>query len=194
MTERKSLRVIVADDEAVIRMGLKSMLHTLRHKVIETARSGTEAIEKVKQFGPDLLLLDIKMPDMDGLEAANILAEQAPLPIVMITAFSEKSLIDRAGEARVMGYLVKPIDEQKLGPTLDIAVARFAEIQAKLKEADDLKRRLAGRALIEQAKQRMINQGLSEDEAYHRLQASARRRQISLAEMARRMVSNRRLL
>ena len=192
MTSPDSLRVLVADDEAVIRMGLTTMLYTLKHKVVATARTGQEAVEHVKQFKPDLLLLDIKMPGMDGLTAAKILAKEAPLPIIMLTAFSQQSLVEQAVAALVMGYLVKPIDERKLGPTIDLAVARYQDMQAKAQEADQLKQRLAGRALIDQAKQRLMQQGLSEDEAYHRLQAAARRRQISLADVARRVLANRR--
>jgi response regulator NasT len=191
MTSADALRVIVADDEAVIRMGLTAMLYTLKHKVVATARTGEEAIEKVKQFNPDLLLLDIKMPVMDGLAAARILTEEAPLPIVMLTALSQQPLVEQAVAALVMGYLVKPIDERKLGPTIDLAVARYREMQAKAQEADQLKQRLAGRALIDQAKQRLMQQGLTENEAYHRLQAAARRRQISLADVARRILANR---
>ena len=188
MRRTGSLRVIVADDEAVIRMGLKTMLHSLKHKVIGTARTGEEAIAKVKQFKPDLLLLDIKMPGMDGLAAAKILAEEAPLPIVMLTAFSQASLVEQAVEAAVMGYLVKPVDERKLRPTIDLAIARYDQIRAKASEADQLKERLAGRALIDRAKQRLMQGGMTEDEAYHTLQAAARRRQISLADMARRII------
>lgn len=187
-----SLRIIVADDEAVIRLGLSTMLRSLNHKVVGTARDGQEAIAQVKQFQPDLLLLDIKMPDLDGLEAAQILAEEAPLPIVMLTAYSQKTLVEKAVSALVMGYLVKPVDEQRLGPTIDLAVARYQDLQATLTEVNQLKKRLAGRALVDRAKQRLIQQGLSEDAAYHHLQAAARRRQISLAEMAERILTRRR--
>lgn len=192
MTEAGPLRIIVADDEAVIRMGLKTMLYALNHKVVETARDGKEAIEKVKRFSPDLLLLDIKMPAMDGLTAAEILAREAPLPIVMLTAYSQKSLIEKAVNAPVMGYLVKPIDEKKLGPTIDFAVARYKELKAKVAEVERLKKSLAGRTLVDRARERLIQQGLSEHQAYHYLQAAARKRQISLAEMAKRVLSHRR--
>jgi len=184
-----SLRIIIADDEAVIRMGLKIMLQTLNHKVIATARNGQEAIEKVKLFTPDLLLLDIKMPGMDGLAAAQVLAEEASLPIVMLTAFSETAMIQQAVNASVMGYLVKPIEEHKLGPTINLAVTRFQEMQSTAAEVQQLKVRLAGRELIDRAKYLLMQQGMSENEAYHYLQGSARRRQISLAEMARRVLN-----
>jgi len=188
MSLTDSLRVVVADDEAVIRMGLKTMLHALGHTVIATARNGQEAIERVKQFGPDLLLLDIKMPDMDGLTAAQILAREHPLPIVMLTAYSQKSLVEKAVNAYVMGYLVKPIDENKLGPNITLAVARYREMQTTTSEVNQLRAQLAERLFIDQAKRLMMEQGLSENEAYHELQAAARKRQISLADMAKRII------
>ena len=189
MLPTDSLRIIVADDEAVIRMGLKAMLHTLGHKVIATARNGRDAIEKVKQFEPDMLLLDIKMPDMDGITAAQKLANEYPLPIVMLTAYSQKALVEKAVDAYVMGYLVKPIDEIQLGPCISLAVARFNEMQEAADEVHQLKQTLAGRELIDKAKRLMMEQGLSEDEAYHQLQADARKRQISLADMAKRVIN-----
>ena len=192
MPSMPSLRIIVADDEAVIRLGLKTMLRSLGHTVIGAARDCQEAIERVKQLKPDLLLLDVKMPGLDGLAAAQILAEEAPLPIVMLTAYSDKALVEKAVNALVMGYLVKPVDEKKLGPTIDLAAARYQELQATRSEVDQLKRRLAGRSLVDRAKQRLMQQGLSEDEAYHYLQAAARKRQISLAELAERMLNKRR--
>jgi response regulator NasT len=188
MTSTTSLRIIIADDEAVIRMGLQAMLTAYGHKIVATARDGQSVIAKVKQLKPDLLLMDIKMPDMDGLAAAEILAEEAPLPIIMLTAYSQRELIERAVNASVMGYLVKPIDEKQLGPTITLAMARYQEALAAASELSQLQDRLAGRNLVERAKQKMVEQGLSENEAYHRLQAAARKRQISMAEMAERIL------
>ena len=182
------LRIIIADDEGVIRMGLKTMVQSLGHKVVATARTGEEAIEKVKQFEPDLLLLDIKMPKMDGLTVAKLLSEQAPLPIVMLTAYSQKNLIEEAVEALVMGYLVKPVDEAKLAPSLDMAVARFKDLSNTAAEVSSLKATLAAREKISKAKRLLMAQGLSEDEAYHRIQAGARKRQITLDEQAYRII------
>ena len=189
MLPTDSLRIVVADDEAVIRMGLKAMLHSLGHKVISTARHGRDAIEKVTQFEPDLLLLDIKMPDMDGITAAQRLSTEYPLPIIMLTAYSQKSLVEKAVNACVMGYLVKPIDENKLGPTIALAVARYSDLNQTAETVDILKKQLTGRELIDKAKRLLIDQGMTEDEAYHALQADARKRQISLADMAQRVIS-----
>jgi len=184
------LRIIIADDEAVIRMGLKTMARSLGHKVVATTRTGAEAIEKVRQLQPDLLLLDIKMPEMDGLAAARKLNDEAPLPIVMLTAYSEKDLVEQAVEALVMGYLVKPIDEAKLAPSIDMAVARFKDLAATSAEAVQLKERLSARDIVDEARNLLMSQGLSENEAYHQLQSTARRRQITLAEMAERVIKN----
>lgn len=190
MALTESLRIIVADDEAVIRMGLKTMLSALDHKVIATARNGQEAIDKVKQFEPDMLLLDVKMPQMDGLAAAQIIADEHPLPIVMLTAYSQRAMVEKAINASVMGYLVKPVDENKLGPSISVAVTRYQEMQHTAIEADQLRRRLKGRELIDAAKRELMKLGLSEDEAYHRLQSDARRRQISITDMARHVINH----
>lgn len=184
MTDNNSYRIVIADDEGLIRMGLKTMVQALGHKVIATARTGEEAIEKVTLFSPDLLLLDIKMPGLDGLSVARQLAQEAPLPIIILTAYSRKELVDQAIEALVMGYLVKPVDEAKLAPSIDMAIARFGERAAAESEVNQLRERLADRGVIHQARRLLMSQGLTEHEAYHMLQAGARRRQISLADQA----------
>lgn len=180
----KSFRIVVADDEGVIRMGLKAILRNLGHRVVGTARNGKEAIAKVDEFRPDLLLLDIKMPEMDGLAVAEYLTSHAPLPILMLTAFSEHGLVERAANALVMGYLVKPINEAKLAPMISVAVARFAERAATNAAADTLQQKLTARDTISAAKQTLMAQGLSEDEAYHRLQSMARTNQTTIAAVA----------
>jgi response regulator NasT len=188
MSEQKSLRIIIAEDEAVIRMGLKTMVSSLGHQVIDTAANGIEALDKTKRVKPDLLLLDIKMPGMDGLSVAETLAQEMPVPIIMLTAFSEKSMIERAANAAVMGYLVKPIHESKLGPMIEIAMARFAEVQAIAQEAYKLRHQLESRELIDAAKRVLIATGLSEAEAYARLQMTARERRCNMAQVAEAVV------
>lgn len=184
MAEKKLLRVVIADDEAVIRMGLKALVTSLGHQVIDTAANGYDALEKTKRLKPDLLLLDIKMPGLDGMAVAETLAAEMPLPIVMLTAFSEKSLIERAANAAVMGYLVKPIHEGKLGPMIEIAAARFEAMQATAQEAYKLRHQLETRELIDAAKKILIATGLSESEAYNRLQMTAREKRRTMREVA----------
>jgi len=183
------LRVIIADDEAVIRMGLKSMVISLGYRVVETAANGDDALEKARRLKPDLLLLDIKMPGKDGLTVAEILAEEMPLPIIMLTAYTEKSLIERAVNASVMGYLVKPINEGKLRPMIEVAIERFKEMQNVAQEAYKLRERLESRELVEAAKKILVATGLSESEAYHRLQMTAREKRRPMRQVAEAIIA-----
>lgn len=189
MTESIALRVLVADDEAVIRMGLSQMVANLGHKVVATAVNGADTLAKTKTIKPDLLLLDIKMPEMDGLAVAEILQAEMPLPIVMLTAFSERRLIERAANAAVMGYLVKPIHENKLGPTIELAIARFELMQAKAQEVYRLRDQLEARSLVDAAKQILVTTGLSEAEAYKRLQMTARRKRLTMRQVAEAVIA-----
>lgn len=189
MTESIALRVLVADDEAVIRMGLSQMVANLGHKVVATAVNGADTLAKTKTIKPDLLLLDIKMPEMDGLAVAEILQAEMPLPIVMLTAFSERGLIERAANAAVMGYLVKPIHENKLGPAIEVAIARFELMQAKAQEVYRLRDQLEARSLVDAAKQILVTTGLSEAEAYKRLQMTARRKRLTMRQVAEAVIA-----
>ena len=184
MAEQKTLRVVIADDEAVIRMGLKAMVVALGHRVVGTAANGLDALAKTKTLKPDLLLLDIKMPGLDGLVVAETLAQEMPLPIIMLTAYTEKSLIERAANAAVMGYLVKPIHEGKLGPTIELAMARFEVMQKTAREIYELRSQLETRELVDAAKRVLITTGLSEAEAYKRLQMTAREKRYTIRQVA----------
>ena len=189
MEESRQLRVVIADDEAVIRMGLKQMVTSLGHKVVATAANGEEALESVLRLEPDLLLLDIKMPGMDGLTVAERLATERPIPIVMLTAYSDRSLIERAVNASVMGYLVKPIHESKLGPTIEVAMGRFEAMQVTAREMYRLKDQLEDRNLVDAAKKILVMTGLSEEEAYRRLQMTARRKRLPMREVAEAIIA-----
>jgi len=189
MAKKQKLRLMIADDEAVIRMGLKTMITSLGHQVIGTAANGDDALAKAKSLKPDLLLLDIKMPGKDGLTVAEILATEMPLPILMLTAYTEKALIERAANAAVMGYLVKPINEDKLGPAIELAVARFETMQATARQAYKLRNQLEARELIDAAKQILITTGLTEAEAYQRLQMTARAKRCSMRQVAEAIIT-----
>ncbi len=189
MAEKKVLRVMIADDEAVIRMGLKTMMTALGHQVVGTAANGNDALQKTKSLKPDLLLLDIKMPGMDGLSVAERLAEEMPLPIIMLTAYTEKVLIERAANAAVMGYLVKPIHEAKLGPAIEVALARFESMQATAQEVYQLRHQLESRELVDAAKRILVAAGLPEEEAYKRLQMTAREKRRSMRQVAEAIIA-----
>ena len=189
MAEQEIVRVVIADDEAVIRMGLTQIVTSLGHRVVGTAANGEIALEVTQRLKPDLLLLDIKMPVIDGLEVAEMLAKEMPLPIIMLTAYSERTLIERAANASVMGYLVKPIHENKLGPTIEVALARFETMQSTAQEMHKLRGQLENRELIDAAKKILVTTGLSESEAYQRIQMTARRKRCSMRQVAEAVIA-----
>ena len=123
-------RIIIADDESIIRMDLKEMLTNLGHLVVGEAGDGTSAVNLARELRPDIVIMDIKMPDLDGIEAARILTEENIAPILLLTAYSQQELIERAKEAGVVGYLVKPFRESDIGPAIEIAIASFHELRS----------------------------------------------------------------
>ncbi len=189
MENQQQLQIVIADDEAVIRMGLSQMVTALGHRVLATAANGDKALEITKQLKPNLLLLDIKMPGLDGLAVAETLALEMPLPIIMLTAYSERGLIERAANASVMGYLVKPIHEHKLGPTIEVAISRFEVMQNMAQEAYKLRGKLETRELVDAAKQVLMATGLSEAEAYKRLHIAAREKRRSMRQVAEAIIA-----
>jgi response regulator NasT len=169
------MRVLVADDEAVIRMGLRAMLEDAGHQVVASATNGRMALELATTSKPDLVILDIKMPEVDGLETARQIMLKSPMPIVMLTAYSQRELIDQAKAASVFAYLIKPVKEELLGPTLELAVARFQEWKMLKHEVQDLQASLEARDLVEQAKRMLVDQEhLTEHEAYLKIQRLSR--------------------
>jgi two-component system, response regulator PdtaR len=185
------LRIVIADDEAVIRLGLKTIIENMGHRVVGMAANGEDAVAITQREKPDVLLLDIRMPLQDGLEAAEILEESCPTAIVMLTAYSQEGLIKRAAKAGIMGYLVKPIREETLGPTLELASAQFKFQQALQKEMSSLEEQQQARDLIEKAK-RLIVAKLHYDDAgaYLMIQQAARQRRIKMVELARQIIDD----
>lgn len=184
------MRVLIADDEALTRMGLRAMLREIGHTVVGTAADGAVALRLACERRPDLAVLDIKMPGMDGLAVAKAIAEQCPLPVVMLTAYSERDLVERAAATEtVQAYLVKPIREADLVPALELAVARFAEWQALRREAANRQEALAAREWLAQAKRMLIERdGFSEHEAFLEIQHRARRRRETMRQVAEEIV------
>lgn len=180
--------ILIADDESIIRLGLKSILEGLGHQVI-AATNGREAIRMAERQQPDLAILDIQMPYTDGLQAARAIVGNRPLPILILTAFSEQDLIDKATDLPIQGYLVKPVEPEALGAAITVAVKRFAESRALAARAAQLEADLATRKLIDRAKGKLMQGGLSEQEAWQAIQEQARRERQTLAAAAAAVLS-----
>jgi AmiR/NasT family two-component response regulator len=168
------VRILVAEDETLIRLDLKGLLEAAGHEVCAEARDGVEAVELAAETEPDLALLDVKMPRLDGIEAARRILDERSIPIVMVTAYGEEELVGRAIEAGVFGYLVKPFRESDLLPAIATATARHQELRALRDEVGSLAEALAARKAIERAKGILMErEGLSEPEAFARLRKAS---------------------
>lgn len=168
------MRILVAEDETIIRLDLRALLEKAGLEVCAEARDGVEAVELARRHRPDLAILDVKMPRLDGIEAARRIIDERPIPIVMLTAYGQEELVARAVEAGVFGYLVKPFREQDLLPAIATARARHEELQALREEAESLAEALAARKAIERAKGLlMAKEGLTEQQAFERLRRAS---------------------
>lgn len=184
------MRVLIADDEAVIRMGLRAMLEDAGHVVAAAATDGRSAVAMTSTVHPDVVILDIKMNEMDGLEAARQIMQKQPTPIVMLTAYSQRELVEQAKAAAVFAYLVKPIKEELLGPTLELAVKRFKEWERLRKQARDLQASLEARDVVERAKRALMEQeDLTEAQAYLKLQRQSRSRRVPMLKVAEQLLA-----
>src|SRR5881296_3706051 len=168
------MRILVAEDETIIRLDLRELLEGAGFDVCAEARDGLEAIELARSQQPDLAVLDVKMPRLDGIEAARRILDERPIPIVMVTAYEQDELVSRAVEAGVFGYLVKPFREQDLLPAIRTARARHEELAALRTEAESLNEALAARKSIERAKGLLMKkEGLNEADAFARLRKAS---------------------
>jgi AmiR/NasT family two-component response regulator len=184
------LKILVADDESIIRMGLRTMLGALGHEVL-LAANGRDALQLVRTARPDLALLDLQMPLTDGIEAAKVIARTRPMPIIILTAFSQEDLIEKAAQLPIQGYLVKPVNERDLAAAIEVAVARFAEAQAAAHQIAELRESLETRKLLDRAKGRLMQTGLTEEAAYLALQSRARENRMSLRQAAEAVLAER---
>jgi AmiR/NasT family two-component response regulator len=168
------MRILIAEDETIIRLDLKQLLERAGYDVVAEAKDGEEAVAHARTAEPELAILDVKMPKLDGIEAARRILEERPVPIVMLTAYGQAELVSRAVEAGVFGYLVKPFREQDLLPAIAAARARHEELQALRAEAESLADALAARKVIEHAKGLLMEkEQLSEPEAFARLRKAS---------------------
>ena len=178
-------RVLVAEDEALIRLDLVELLTGEGYDVVGEAGDGEEALRLARELEPDLVVMDVKMPKMDGITAATHIAEERIAPVVMLTAFSQRDLVDRARQAGAMAYVVKPFDASDVVPAIELAMGRFAEIRALDDEVADLEERLASRKAIDQAKGLLqAGLGLTEAEAFRWIQKTAMDLRKSMREVA----------
>ena len=182
-------RVIIADDESVIRTDLREMLTNLNYLVVGEAGDGLSAVNMARQLKPNVVIMDIKMPDMDGIEAAGILTKEKIAPVLLLTAYAQRDLVDRAKEAGVVGYLVKPFREQEIVPAIEIALARFDEFRELEKQVGDLNETLETRKLVDRAKGILMDtQGLTEQEAFRKIQKMSMNSRKPMKEIAEAIV------
>jgi response regulator NasT len=168
------MRILIAEDETIIRLDLRDLLERAGHEIVGEAQDGEQAVALARELDPDLAIMDVKMPRLDGIEAARRIMDERPLPIVLLTAYDQQEIISRAVEAGVFGYLVKPFREQDLVPAIETARARHAELAAVREEAESLADALAARKAIERAKGLlMAKESLSENDAFERLRRAS---------------------
>jgi AmiR/NasT family two-component response regulator len=180
----RSLCILLAEDESIIRMGLRRILEEAGHRVV-AAPDGRTAVKLARQTGPDLAILDIKMPGLDGLEVARQIYARRPLPIVVLTAYGDRELVEQAAGLPILAYLIKPVDEQELLATLEVVTARFAEQQHLVRQANDLEEQLESRKAVERAKGVLMQrESLGEKEAYLRIQRQARQERCTMRQVA----------
>ncbi|MFJ2646870.1 ANTAR domain-containing response regulator [Streptomyces sp. NPDC087420] len=178
-------RVVIAEDEALIRLDLKEMLEEEGYSVVGEAGDGQTAVELAREHRPDLVILDVKMPVLDGISAAEKIAEESIAPVLMLTAFSQRDLVERARDAGAMAYLVKPFSKSDVVPAIEMAVSRFTELRSLEAEVADLTQRLETRKLVDRAKSVLQTQyGLTEPAAFRWIQKTSMDRRLSMQQVA----------
>lgn len=183
-------KVVVAEDEALIRLDIVESLRSAGYNVVGEAANGQEAIDLARKTDPDVVILDVKMPGMDGITAAKTITSEGIAPVVMLTAFSQQSLVKQASDAGAMAYVVKPFVPEKLFPAIEIAISRFDQMNILKDEVSDLKERFAARKKVDRAKGLLMeNMGLTESEAFRWIQKTSMDRRLTMAEVADAVIS-----
>jgi AmiR/NasT family two-component response regulator len=186
----QKLRILLADDEVLIRLDLREMLTEAGHEIVGEAANGQEAVQLAQELHPDIVIMDVKMPVMDGLTAAQQITEAEIAPVLLLTAYSQQDIVARATEAGVIAYLVKPVREQQLFPAVEVAVSRFRAWQELGRELDELKESLATRKLVDRAKGILMTaHKMTEQEAYRKMQQFSMAKRISLKKLAEEIIA-----
>ena len=182
-------RVVVAEEEAIIRLDLRELLAEEGYAVVGETGRGDHAVELVRELDPDLVILDIKMPGLDGIAAARQIATERRAAVLILTAFSQRDLVEQARDAGALAYLVKPFQKSDLVPAIEIALGRFEELAALERDVADLQGRLEARKIVDRAKGRLMDaHGMSEQEAWRFLQQQAMANRVRVGEIAQRVV------
>ena len=185
MTEETRKRVVIAEDEALIRMDLAEMLQEEGYDVVAEAGDGETAVKLAQEYRPDLVILDVKMPVLDGISAAERIAEERVAPVLILTAFSQRELVERAREAGAMAYLVKPFSKSDLVPAVEMAVSRYSEIISLEAEVADLTERLETRKVVDRAKGILQTSfGMSEPDAFRWIQKTSMDKRVTMRDVA----------
>jgi len=190
-----AIRILIAEDNDLVSLTLEEQLKGLGYDVVGIARTGAEAVSLAGRLKPDLILMDIRMPEMEGTEAAARIRDQMAVPVIMLTAYTDKDTIRKAEAAGAISYLVKPVNENELPPAINIALARFKETEALRQQVDKLEEDLEARKLIERAKGILMQRlGLSERDAYERLRQRARDKRAKMKDIAQAIIEAEELL
>jgi response regulator NasT len=180
-----TMRVLIADDDPIIRLDLRQMLESLGYEVVAEGGDGKQAVDLARETKPDVCILDVKMPVMDGIEAVSIITEENIAPTILLTAYSDKELVDRAKDAGVFAYLVKPFKPSDLPPSIEVARSRFEQNQQLNGEVSNLQEKLEARKLIDRAKGILMDEyKVGESEAYRRIQMQSMNLRKSMREVA----------
>lgn len=182
-------RIVIADDEALICMDLREMLEEAGHEVVGIGSDGVEALNLVKGKKPDLAILDVKMPRLDGIQAARMIAHDNLAPVVLLTAFGDEDMIEKAKKSMVFGYVMKPVEEKTLFPAIQIAVSQYRQKKDMVDRVKNMERELAARKIVDRAKGLLMDYyHITEEDAYRRMQQTSMKRGITIADVAQKVV------
>lgn len=182
-------RIVIADDEALICMDLREMLEEAGHEVVGIGSDGVEALDLVKEKKPDLVILDVKMPRLDGIQAARMIAHDNLAPVVLLTAFGDEDMIEKAKKSMVFGYVMKPVEEKTLFPAIQIAVSQYRQKKDMVDRVKNMERELVARKIVDRAKGLLMDYyHITEEDAYRRMQQTSMKRGITIADVAQKVV------